>query len=249
MGRRRPARLPRRPGGRFPRMGRHPVLGYRPPQAHRGVPLRRARRALLDDPALDLPVRLGGLPHHVDRGRGADVRTGRRRQDLPVPGAARAVTAPRSRRLRNRSGTLPAGWPFRDAGYAVRPATSGAPAGGEPAARYWGWGGVPLSRPRLRGSARGSEPCAVPCHLCAVLGCTVPGESNPALPVARQEVAGFSPPARGCARLRDDYLLHPARVTPAGRTPSWTAGSARRARVPAGPGHRPATAAAPPAGR
>jgi hypothetical protein len=36
----------------------------------------------------------------------------------------------------------------------------------------------------------------VPCHLCPVLGCTVPGESNPALPATHQKVAGFSPPAR-----------------------------------------------------
>ena len=50
-------------------------------------------------------------------------------------------------------------------------------------------------------------PCPVTCAPCWAALCT--GELNPALAAARQEVAGFSPPARGCARLRGDYLLHP----------------------------------------
>lgn len=90
-------------------------------------------------------------------------------------------------------------------------------------------------------------PCPVTCAPCWAALCA--GGSNPALPAAHQEVAGFSPPARGCARLRDDYLLHPGSVTPGDRTASWTAGCARRPRGSAGPGRRPANAAAPPAGR
>lgn len=69
-------------------------------------------------------------------------------------------------------------------------------------------GGVPRSRPHRRGSARGGVPCTVPCHLCTVLGCVVHRGVEPlALPAARQKMAGF-PPTPGCARLRDDYLLH-----------------------------------------
>src|SRR5487761_791361 len=49
-------------------------------------------------------------------------------------------------------------------------------------------GGVPRSRPRRRGSARGGVPCTVPCHLCAVLGCDVHRGVEPA---ARQKMAGF----------------------------------------------------------
>jgi hypothetical protein len=91
-------------------------------------------------------------------------------------------------------------------------------------------------------------PCPVTCAPCWAVLCT--GESNPALPAAHQEAAGFSPPARGCARLRDDYLLHLwFSITPGDRRPSWTAGCARRPRVAAGPGRRPAHAAAPPARR
>ena len=100
-------------------------------------------------------------------------------------------------------------------------------------------GGVPLSLPSSRrGSARGGEPCAVPCHLCAVLGCTVHrGARTPALP-ARAPGGGRTFPARpgGCARSsRGDYLLHPALRSP-GRSncqsDSWTA---RRSRAVAGP--------------
>jgi hypothetical protein len=70
-----------------------------------------------------------------------------------------------------------------------------------------GWS--PLSRPRRCGSARGGEPCAVPCHLCAVLGCAVLGSRTPRCPPRARRWPDLAPPARGCARLRGDYLLHP----------------------------------------
>lgn len=72
-----------------------------------------------------------------------------------------------------------------------------------------GQGEVPLSRPRHRGSARGDVPCTVPCHLCAVLGCTVPGESNPC--------AALSAPRRGRITRR---VVHASAATTCSTLPA-----------------------------
>jgi hypothetical protein len=118
-------------------------------------------------------------------------------------------------------------------------------------ARQRGRGGVPLSRPRRRGSARGSEPCAVPCHLCAVLGCTVHRGVEPHAARRAPEGGRIPPPARvvhasvttTCSTLM--FCFTPGDRTAAG----WTAECVRRARVSARPGRRPANAVALPARR
>jgi len=48
------------------------------------------------------------------------------------------------------------------------------------------------------------------CHLCAVLGCVVHRGVEPLHCPPRARRRPIFPPAPGCTRLRDDYLLHPA---------------------------------------
>ena len=62
-------------------------------------------------------------------------------------------------------------------------------------------GGGPLSRPRRRGSALGGVACAVLCHLCAVLGCTVVGDSNPRRCPPRCQEGPNCPSAHGSRTL------------------------------------------------
>lgn len=111
--------------------------------------------------------------------------------------------------------------------------------------------GVPLSRPRRRGSTRGCVPCTVPGHLCEVLGlrCVLRSRTSaPALGVPGGE--SDYPPTLGFVHASTPATCSPFRaVSPAAQPPSWSAESACRSRAAAGQGHRLGCAAQPPTGR
>ncbi len=105
-------------------------------------------------------------------------------------------------------------------------------------------GGVPLTRPRHHGSAPGGVLCAVPYHLCTVLGCGVRKGIEPlALPIVRQERWPITRRPSGLCTPPRQLPAPPLRVSPADRPPSWNAGSARRVRESPGQARRPAHAA------